>query len=164
MLFHRITDEESLKTIVACLAPTLQIAGFSPAGPHAWERQSRWKVEEIDLGVETGVRTRILPSFRVMLPRKQISPLGDTYEYVAQVNIARYLRPAFGPEFAMELPKTPRRLHEFSKKVVRDVQNALPWFEQFATPELFVSNLSKFLKQNCPAYVDAKAYLESLKG
>ena len=60
------------------------------------------------------------------------------------------------------LPKRKVNIPHFVEEFVELVTAALPWFEQFATPESCKANLEKFITPGTPAFVDAHRVLNSL--
>lgn len=136
--------------------------GFLKSGNWEWQRRLEWRIDEVDLVVEEGLNSRLLPTFRVLLPRTKVSEFGEQYQHIAQINVARLLRPDQGPHFEVRLPATTLGQDKLVDSVSSDINRALPWFQQFATPELCRKNLERFLRIGCPAYLDAEHFLDSI--
>ena len=153
--------EQTLTALVRAVDEMICPIGFNQTDRNEWERKGAWKIEEIDLGVKEGLHYRVLPSFRILLPRTRVSELGDEYQYIAQDNVCKVLRPDKNAEY-VKVPRVSLGAGRFVRSIVTDIKSALPWFDQFATPELCKANLGKFLKPGCPAYVDAEEFLSTL--
>lgn len=162
--FGNKAQQQSLDSLVSAVDLVLRSTGFQKAGKWTWRRKTPWRIEEIDLVVKGGTSKHILPSFRVLLPRTKPSELGEEFQHIAQVNVARVLRPDAGPEFDTVVPSLSFGQEKFVRSVVADIEAAFPWFEQFSTPESCKTSLVKFLKPDCPAYLDAVRFLDSLPG
>ena len=139
--------DRAFKATTELLAPL----GFEKGESCVWSRQSRWKLEVVDLLLRRD-DTEMLPSLRVGLPAIDA--------YLAQINVSRLLTerathtdiPWFGP-----------KIGAFVAGLVDDLRAALPWFDQFSTPALFMENLSRYQKPESPLYVEAMDYLSSLR-
>lgn len=155
-------QDEALAALIAETDRIVIPLGFLTNSFGHWTRQSGWKTEEIDLVVKGGTLRYILPSFRFLLPLTKPSPSGKTQHYIAQANVARILRPDDGPDFDVKVLSAGFGKRRFVRSVVSDISNALSWFEQFSTPKICKAHLAKFLKPDCPAYVEAENYLYAL--
>jgi len=62
----------------------------------------------------------------------------------------------------VKVPSAGFRRKTFIRAVSADIEAALPWFDEFKTPEEAKSNLSKYLKPGCPAYDEAMQFLNTL--
>jgi hypothetical protein len=160
--FGNKAQQEALDALVVAVGGVLRPIGFEQASTWDWRRNLTWRIDEVDLVVKGGTSKHLLPSFRVLLPRTEMSQSGDKHQHIAQVNVARLLRPHAGPEFDEVVPSLSLGRGKFVRTVISDINAALSWFEQFATPEECMANLGKFLKFGCPAYVDAEKFLSSL--
>lgn len=160
--FGSKAQQQTLDVLVAALDAILRPLVFERSDGYIWRRKTTFRVDEIDLVLKGGTFKQLLPSFRVILPRTKPSQFGDEFQHIAQINIARYLRPGAGPEFDSPIPSVSLTRDKFVHSIVSDINTALPWFEQFSTPESCRSSLVKFLKPGCPAYLDAEQFLNSL--
>ena len=151
----------NLDALVAAADAVLKSVGFEKTGEWEWRRNAAWRIEEVDFVVRGGTTKTVLPSFRVLLPLTEPSPSGEKRQYIAQINIARFLRPEAGPLYDTNVPVLTLGRDRFVQSIVSDVTASLPWFEQFATPEECKANLGKFLKFGCPAYLEAEKFLNS---
>jgi hypothetical protein len=161
-LIGRKVAKEALADADSAIDKLILPLGFKAIKEHQWRRMSAWRIDEIDLVVKGEIRVVVLPSFRVILRRPAPSILNKQWEYVANANVARILRPNSGPDFEKVVPQFSLFKSQFVNALVSDIAAALPWFKQFATPVLCIENLSNFLKVGCPAYVDAIAFLRGL--
>jgi hypothetical protein len=155
-------QQQILDALVAAVDAVLCPLGFELTGKGEWQRNAAWRIDEVDLVMRGGTTKRVLPSFRVLLPLAEPSQSGEKRQYVAQINIARLLHPEASPVFDVVVPSLSLGKDKFVRVVVSDIDAALPWFGQFATPEECKANLGKFLKLGCPAYLDAEKFLNSL--
>src|ERR1043166_3639623 len=80
-----------LKALIPALNSTLSLAGFNQIDAGEWERNSKWKIEEIDLRLREVTRRGLQPAFRVAIPRLDSSPVGDKYRYLAETKLPRIL-------------------------------------------------------------------------
>lgn len=160
--FGSKAQQQALDALRSAVDLELGPISFGRTDEWNWRRKAPWRIDEIDLVVKGGTSKHILPSFRVLLPRTRPSEFGDDYHHIAQVNVARLLRPSSGPDFDISVPASGFGKERFVRSVVLDIKAALSWFEQFATPEVAKASLGKFLKPGCPAYLDAEQYLDSL--
>jgi hypothetical protein len=160
--FGSKAQDEALSTLVAEVDKVVTTLGFVRDRFGHWKRQVGWKTEEIDLVVKGGSLKCVLPSFRVLLPLTKPSPSGETHQHIAQTNVARILRPDDGPDFDVKVPSMSFGKGRFVQTVVTDISNAMSWFEQFSSPQTCKTNLAKFLKPGCPAYVDVEKYLNGI--
>jgi hypothetical protein len=155
-------QERALFSLVCEVDLFLKPSGFRQSRKYVWQRDLSWKIEEIDLVLKGATRKHILPSFRVLIPLIKPSELGDQFQHMAQVNLARLLRPDSGPEFDTVVPSISFRQAEFVRSVISDISTSLAWFDQFATPSQCKESLAKYLKPGCPAFLDAMDYLDSM--
>jgi hypothetical protein len=162
--FGSKAQNHALSALVKRAEDVLNPLGFKKQGLGEWIRQSCWKAEEIDLVIKGGTLKHVLPSFRVLIPLTTVSPSGEAHQHIAQINIARMLRPNAGPDFDVKVPNISFRTNGFVKSIMADITAALPWFDQFASPAACKASLAKYLKPGCPAYVDAEKYLDSVSG
>jgi len=66
-------------------------AGFRQTDHGEWERDSQWKVEEIDLRLREVSLRGLQPALRVAIPRSEPSPLGDSIAIWLRANFPVFL-------------------------------------------------------------------------
>lgn len=161
-IFGEKVREEAVETLIPALDHLLSKVGFKQTERGEWERDSTWRVDEVDLRLRDVTRYGLQPAFRVAIPRSDVSQAGDTYRYLAESKLPRILHASAAVDASIPLPKLGLQIRRFVEGFVTDINAALPWFEQFATPEACKANLAKFIKPGCPAYIDAEKLLASL--
>ena len=114
-----------------------------------WTRTRAWCFDVVDLVVERE-RTVMLPSFRVAIPGLDA--------YIAQANVGRLLsdRADYIP-----IPWFRPKIGRHVRRVVREIEAALPWFDQFATAAACKENLARFVKPGAPLYVETMEFLDA---
>lgn len=158
----RVDRNKVVQELVVELDEILNRNGFTKSAARKWIRRISWREDEVDIVIRGMECEEVLPSFRVAIPKYR--PLADeNSQYIAQINISRWLRPHEGPDFNMQVPAAGWAVRSFIKRVSAEVVAALPWFDEFTTPEKCSEHLQKYLKPGCPAYEDAQLFLNGVK-
>ena len=161
-MFGLAMQQKALKRLASVLTESLASSRFEESGNWTWKREAGWKRDEIDLVVKGGLAQYILPSFRVRLPLLRKATLGETDQYVAQINVPRLLRPRESADYDVKVPALGFNQGKFIESTKGDIVSALPWFDEFKSPESAKANLERYLQSGCKAYADAVEYLDSL--
>ena len=130
----------------------LERAGFVHTARCEWKRRSTWKVDAVDLAPKWG-DTQLTPSFYVFVEAAAIP--------MAFANVDSLVRTGESPQ-PIEVPRFRPATRRFLRRVSREVETSLPWFQNFATPALCKQNLPNFVKPEAPAFAKIVMFLDSL--
>jgi len=161
-IFGERIRKEAVDSLITSLDRLLPRSGFKQSDRGEWTRKAGWKIEEVDLRVDDMSREGLQPAFRVAIPTLDISPVGDTYEYIAEEKLPRIIDPSVAAGTRIPIPSLGHQVDRFITQLSGDFERGLRWFDQFATPELFKANLAKFVRPGCPAYLNAEQFLNSV--
>ena len=161
-LFGEAVRREALKILVPKVDHVLSAAGFKQTDLGEWERDSKWKIEEVDLRLSKVTRLGLQPALRVAIPRSDASLIEEKYHYLAEIKLPRILDSTAPVDACIALPKLGYQVQKFVDHFTLNIKAALSWFEQFATPEGCQASLGKFLKPGCPVDLNAEQFLNRL--
>ena len=134
--FGEKVQKEAIQSLIVSTDRVLSEAGFEQIAPGDWKRKFSWKFEEVDLRVCHLSWRGLQPSFRIAIPRSDLSPVGDSFEFLAEEKLPRIIDPDLLPGAQIVIPSLGFLVSQFVALITTDIKRGLRWFDQFATPEL----------------------------
>lgn len=160
-----IGQQVSITAIDSLIGPVnelLRCSRFFTIDRGEWQRKVVWRCDEVDLRIRDVNRKGIQPALRVAIPQVKESDDDDDLVYIAEAKLPRIINPSAPAGEHIALPILHFGIRRFVEHFVQDLESALLWFDQFATPALCRSNLPKFIKPGCPAFLKADNYFRTL--